>query len=97
MTRGEYIFNNKIYIGDLASIYDVRCPAAKYRGEYQEVPATLSTSQRRGGESKKCERRAMLFVVFSESRATEGTMLPGRQTEGWSAPPTNKAAARGCD
>ena len=41
LTRGENIFNNKIYIGDLASTYDVRCPAAKYRGEYQEVPATL--------------------------------------------------------
>ena len=41
VTRGENIFNNKIYIGDLASITDVRCPAAKYRGEYQEVPATL--------------------------------------------------------
>ena len=40
MTRVENIFNNKIYIGDLASITDVRCPAAKYRGEYQEVPAT---------------------------------------------------------
>ena len=40
VTRGETIFNNKIYIGDLASNNDVRCPAAKYRGEYQEVPAT---------------------------------------------------------
>ena len=40
VTRGENIFNNKIYIGDLASIRDVRRPAAKYRGEYQEVPAT---------------------------------------------------------
>ena len=41
VTRGENIFNNKIYIGDLASTTDVRCPAAKYRGEYREVPATL--------------------------------------------------------
>ena len=40
VTRGENLFNNKIYIGDLASTYDVRCPAAKYRGEYQEVPGT---------------------------------------------------------
>ena len=54
VTHGENIFNNKIYIGDLASTTDVRCQAAKYRGEYQEVPATLSTSQRRGGESTKC-------------------------------------------
>ena len=37
VTRGENIFNNKIYIGDLASMSDVRRPAAKYR----EVPATL--------------------------------------------------------
>ena len=44
VTRGENIFNNKIYIGDLASITDVRCPGAKYRGEYQEVPATLHNS-----------------------------------------------------
>ena len=43
VTRGENIFNNKIYIGDLASINDVKCPAARYRGEYQEVPATLIT------------------------------------------------------
>ena len=40
VTRGENIFNNKIYVGDLASTYDVRCPAAKYRGEYQEVSDT---------------------------------------------------------
>ena len=32
------------YIGDLASMRDVRRPAAKYRGEYQEVLATFSTS-----------------------------------------------------
>ena len=38
--RGENIFNNKIYIGDLASIEDVRRPTARYRGEYQQVPAT---------------------------------------------------------
>ena len=44
VTRMENIFNNKIYIGDLASNNDVRRPAARYRGEYQEVPATLSTS-----------------------------------------------------
>ena len=44
VTRGENIFNNKIYIGDLASTNDVRCPAARYRGEYQEVPATLIIS-----------------------------------------------------
>ena len=41
VTRGKNIFNNKIYIGDLASTTDVRCPAAKYRSEYQEVPATV--------------------------------------------------------
>ena len=40
VTRGENIFNNKIYIGDLASTTDVRCPATKYSGEYQEVPVT---------------------------------------------------------
>ena len=41
VTRGENIFNNRIYIGDLASTKDVRCPAAKYRGEYKEVLATI--------------------------------------------------------
>ena len=40
VTRGENIFNNKIYIGDLASMSDVRRPAAMYRGEYQQVLAT---------------------------------------------------------
>ena len=43
VTRGENIFNNKIYIGDLASIEDVRRLTARYRGEYQEVPATSLT------------------------------------------------------
>ena len=41
VTCGENIFNNIIYIGDLASTNDVRCPAAKYRDEYQEVPAKV--------------------------------------------------------
>ena len=40
VTRGKNIFNNKIYIGNLASTDDVRCPSTWYLYEYQEVPAT---------------------------------------------------------
>ena len=72
MTRGENIFYNKIYIGDLASINDVRCPAGKYHGEYQEVPATLSTSQNRGGEFIKCERTTTLLVVSASREQQRG-------------------------
>ena len=66
VTRGGNIFNNKIYIGDLASMSVTR-PAAKYRDEYQEVPATLSSSQRRGGKSTRYERMTALVVVLASS------------------------------
>ena len=98
VTRGENIFNNKIYIGDLASIEDLRRPKEKYRGEYQEVPATLSTSQRLWGESSR--KKVCASRCVRESRATEDisskkARLSGRQKEKWRTTLTNTATARG--